>query len=176
MNRSLLVIASALVGAFAAATVRADEYRIEGPAGLPGYQLGIVDGKVRLVKRHSPGSVDWVLETDKDKGVLIRLPRGGWREKYSRWYLSYDVEGKDKEVFLRKEAGPGSSWHVDPQGDKSTDAIAPHHGELKGWFLNAGDGAETLKDNDGKEFTAYKAVLDRTSRPIPLFTFTRLSP
>jgi hypothetical protein len=176
MRPFLLGTALALALALAAATVRADEYRIAGPAGLSGYELGLVDGKTRLVPQNSQGSVDWVLEWVKGQGVLIRLGPESSGEKHSRWYLSYDVEGKNKEVFLREKPGPGSYWHVDPRGDHSTDAIAAIDSQGTEWFLDVGENAETVKVNEGYETSAYKAVLDRTSRSVPLFTFTRLSP
>jgi hypothetical protein len=149
-----------------------DRYSVEGPAGLPGYGLGVVDGKVCLVEA-TAASHDWYLR-DKEKGTLIRLLTASKRDKYSGWYLSYDVKGKDKRVFLTKEPGPGSYWKVSVGGCSSRSAVSATAGKLKGWYLNLGE-AEALKDAEGKSFTAYRAVLERNPKPLPLFTFKRFS-
>jgi hypothetical protein len=118
--------------------------------------------------------VDWILERDEDKGVQLRLLPYTRTDKYYRWYLSYDTEGKDKKVFLTKDAGPGSYWAVETRGESTV--IQAKAGKLEDWYLNLGEGAGTLKDNRGERFTMYQAVLDRKPRPLPRFTFVELSP
>src|SRR5437660_12536627 len=82
-------------------------YGIEGPPSLgTDYYLGTVKGEVRLTKIGG-GREDWEL-TRTDKGTLIRLSEGA--EKRRGWYLSYDPEGKSKEVILAPQPGPGSYW------------------------------------------------------------------
>jgi hypothetical protein len=46
MRHFLLVSGLALVGALVAAGTRADQYRVEGPAGFSGYQLGECHGQI----------------------------------------------------------------------------------------------------------------------------------
>jgi hypothetical protein len=137
-----------------------DLYRIEELAGFPGYGLGAVDGKV-LVAKSNTAAMDWMLTKDKKKGVLIRFSNPDL--KHHNWYLSYDVTGKSKEVFLSKKPGPGSYWQVDPRGGSS--GIRANAGKLDGWNLTAGKAAGKLKDDKGKPFVAYRAVLAKHPKP-----------
>jgi hypothetical protein len=147
-----------------------EEYRVEGPTGLPGYVLGAVDGKVRLAKINS-ATADWMLEEDKKKGMLIQFSSPD--SKYNNWYLSYDVTGKSREVFLTKKPGPGSYWQVDPRGGSS--GIRANAGKLDDWSLTAGKAAGKLKDDKGKSFVAYRAVLAKHPKPAAVYKFVELS-
>jgi hypothetical protein len=142
---------------------------MEGPAGLPGYTLTAYGpNKVRLVKILGSGA--WMVGTQTKKGVLISLAGGS---KWKGWYLSYDITGKSKEVFLAKKPGPGSYWAVDTRN--SSDCITANAGKLEGWHLTAGKAAGKLKDDKGKPFVAYRVVLAKNPKPLPVFTFVELS-
>jgi hypothetical protein len=143
--------------------VLADFYTFEGPAGVPGYGLSVVDGKVRLVKT-TRGLADWRVES-AEKGRTIRL--GAGYGKFTGQYLSYDVTGKDKKVFLSEKPGPGSYWELYPRQNRTT--IQATAGKAKGWFLNVGGAAEILKDSEQNEFTAKTVILTETAKPIPLY-------
>src|SRR5205823_3157027 len=140
-------------------------YRVEGPAGLTGYGLGAIDGKVRLVK--APANRDWVLVYYRDKGYQIRRRTGSQLDKHYGWYLSYDVEGKSKAVVLTKKPGPGSWWKVSPHSKRTS--ISAKSGKLEGWDLDVGEAAQTVKDGEGRTSTAYSAQLSHNARRPPLF-------
>jgi hypothetical protein len=168
----LVALALATLTFGPAARLAADLYSIDGPAGLPGYTLHYnVKGQVRLIKLEGGGN--WRIKEEEGKGAVIQVASD---DEWNHWYLSYDVTGKSKEVFLTKELGPGCYWNVDPRGDKSTDTIAALNGVLKSRLLNVGDGAEVGKGPDGKKYTAYTMVLEERPRSVPWFTFNRYAP
>src|SRR5262249_23949996 len=173
MRHFLRVAGLALTAtALCSPTGLADEvYRLEGPAGMSGYELTNYGTKVRLVK--IKGSGEWRVESVKRKGVLIRVSSDSFDE-YDGWYLSYDITGKRKEVFLTKKPGLGSYWKADPRG--GDDSLTASAGSQKGWHLPAGKAAGKLKDDKGKTFTAYRAVLAKDPKPLPVFSFVELSP
>jgi hypothetical protein len=164
---------------FAPPTAFADEvYGIEGPKGLAeDYYLGVVKGEARLAK-NSVARRNWVFE-ETWQGTLIRITPSK-SDKWGGWYLSYDVKGKKKEVFLRRKPGPGSYWSVVKNVTKEnlpyTTNISAAAGKLKGWSLTAGAKAEKLKDYKGRKYTARKAVLAPDGKKPPRFYVFEMAP
>jgi hypothetical protein len=165
-------VALALAVVAAAAGARADQLRgISGPSTLEGrFLLGVAGDKARITK-DGGGRVDWVIKRTKD-GTLIREEDGG--------YLSYDVTGKRKEVFLTKEAGQGSYWDVQlsrVKGVRPYDTvIRARNGKLRGAYLGAGDEAEAHRDRDGKRYRARQAVLVEKPKVVPRYYLFPIAP
>jgi hypothetical protein len=159
------------------------EYTVDGPACLPGYMLGVVKGKVRLLAKGGRGGVDWVLKKGEEEGILIKVlseRSSDINGQWNGWYLSYDPEGKDPEVIVTEKPGPGSYWKVyyNAHGSAVT-GITAKNGKFKGWKINMGAVAEprAWRDRYGKPFLVYSAVLDRHPRGgAPLFTFKHIAP
>jgi hypothetical protein len=148
---------------------------INGPNTLKGdYYLGIVKGKVRLVQR-SDDRVNWKF-VSTFSGTLIRMGESG---KYEGWYLSYNLTGKSKEVFLSKKPTKGSYWWVGQSGTEKnlpyTRTISAAAGKLKGWKLGAGAKAEKRKGRKRKKFWAYQAVL-LNSKKVPRYNIFSIAP
>jgi hypothetical protein len=159
--------------------LRADQvYGIDGPNTLgQDYFLGVVKGKVRLVK-DGDGRRDWVFK-ETPNGTLIHLEPSK-TYKYGGWYLSFHLKGKRKEVFLSKKPGPGSYWSVGRNGTAKdlpyTRTFNAAAGKLKGWTLSAGPKAQKLKDRNGRPFRAYRAVLKKNPKPVPRFYVFSIAP
>jgi hypothetical protein len=180
MNRWLYFGSLVLAGiSFAAGSANADQvYGIEGPKGLAeDYFLGAVKGEGRLVKNGDKRN-NWIFEETR-QGTLIRV-QPDKDDKWGGWYLSYDVKGTKKEVFLTRKPGPGSYWSVVKNVTKEnlpyTTKISAAAGKLKGWSLTAGAKSEKLKDYKGRPFTARKAVLARDGKKPPRFYIFEMAP
>ena len=132
---------------------------------------------MRLTKE-SAGRVDWTFERTA-KGVLIRMDTGEGTKQHG-WYLSYDVTGKDKAVFVSPKRTAGSYWAVvknTAEGEQPyVHSFHPKAGPLSLWTLSVGDKAERLKGRRGRVSTAYKVVLKRDPKPVPRFYLIEVAP
>jgi hypothetical protein len=153
MNFRQAVLGLALgLAVLAPPVARADFYDITG-SGNGG--LVVLDGKVRLA-RFRPGAFEgWGLSGRGGTGWIRVISRDKWDD----CYVAFDPDGKDPKVTLASKPGPGTKWrrtHV--KGTAASYTIQATTGKYKGWYLDAGK-AHTVKDKNGKKFTAYEAVL-----------------
>jgi hypothetical protein len=160
------------MSALSASGAWADWFAVEDPPGLPGYCLTVVDGgELRFCK--SPfGSSVWEVIEDRERGTMLRLSEPD--SEYHHRYLRYDPEGNDRAVSLARGQSPGCYWHAAIVKD-TKGHIAAKSARVRGWYLNVGGKAGTVRV-DGKEYPAYKAVLDPEPGKPAVFYFTAIAP
>jgi hypothetical protein len=161
-----------LAGAAAAEDFPDPMYGIRGPNGLD-RELGVVEGKVRLVHGDATGR-DWTFQEDGDKGFQIQLKNGKWRG----WFLTCDHTGKAAEVFITEKPAPGSYWKLTrvKAGEPAAYTIQAAAGKFAGWYLDVAGEAEQQVDSRGKPYIAYRVTLTEKPRPIPKFTIETIAP
>jgi hypothetical protein len=133
----------------------------------------VVDGKVYLARSGHPGPFKgWGLTGRGGTGSIGVVSR----DKWDGCYLAFDPGGKDPSVTLVARPGAGTEWrraHVKGTAAKYT--IQATKGPYKGWYLGAGK-AHSLKDKDGKKFTAYEAVLEKDPKKPLTFSIYEVAP
>jgi hypothetical protein len=135
--------------------------------------LAVVDGKVYLARYGDPGPFKgWTLSGRGGTGWIRVISRDKWDD----CYVAFDPDGKDPKVTLASKPGPGTKWrrtHV--KGTAASYTIQATTGKYKGWYLDAGQ-AHTLKDKNGKKFTAYEAVLVKEPKKPLKFSIYEVAP
>jgi hypothetical protein len=98
-----VALLSGSILALAPAVAAADNYAVSA-AGKDPRGLAVVGGEVRWT---ATGDSLWHIER-AGKGYTLRVSTGKWKGRY----LSYDPDGKDRELFLSEKPTAGSYWEV----------------------------------------------------------------
>jgi hypothetical protein len=115
----------------------------EHPERRPGGNLlniHVVNGELRAGKHTG---THWLVR-QTPRGTLVCLDRGERAGAYGGWYLNFDHRGKDTQVGLVPQPGPGcywswqeGSWHKTRDfGRTFSITVRPTRGPLAGWSLS----------------------------------------